>query len=39
MQKAVDGIDAGAISMKLQNGYRIGDTVLRPAKVAIQPTA
>jgi molecular chaperone GrpE len=38
MQKAVDGIDAGAISMKLQNGYRIGDTVLRPAKVAIQPT-
>lgn len=39
MQKAVDGIDAGTISMKLQNGYRIGETVLRPAKVAIQPNA
>ena len=39
MQKSVEGIAAGAVSMKLQNGYRIGDTVLRPAKVAIQPNA
>ena len=39
MQQAVEGIAAGAVSMKLQNGYRIGDTVLRPAKVAIQPNA
>ena len=39
LQQAVEGIAAGAVSMKLQNGYRIGDTVLRPAKVAIQPNA
>ncbi len=39
MQQAVEGVAAGAVSMKLQNGYRIGDTVLRPAKVAIQPNA
>ena len=39
LQHAVEGIAAGAVSMKLQNGYRIGDTVLRPAKVAIQPNA
>jgi molecular chaperone GrpE len=39
LQQAVEGVTAGAVSMKLQNGYRIGDTVLRPAKVAIQPSA
>jgi molecular chaperone GrpE len=39
LQQAVEGIAAGAVSMKLQNGYRIGDTVLRPAKVAVQPAA
>jgi len=39
MQQPVDGVEAGAISMKMQNGYRIGETVLRPAKVAIQPNA
>ncbi len=39
LQQAVEGVAAGAVSMKLQNGYRIGDTVLRPAKVAIQPNA
>ena len=39
MQHPVDGVEAGAISMKMQNGYRIGETVLRPAKVAIQPNA
>ena len=39
MQKSVDGVQAGAISMKMQNGYRIGETVLRPAKVAVQPAA
>ncbi|MSR33274.1 MAG: nucleotide exchange factor GrpE [Phycisphaerales bacterium] len=39
MQKTCDSVDAGAISMRIQNGYRIGDTVLRPAKVAIQPSA
>jgi len=39
LQQAVEGIAAGAVSMKLQNGYRIGETVLRPAKVAIQPNA
>ena len=39
MQQQVDGVEAGAISMKMQNGYRIGETVLRPAKVAIQPNA
>lgn len=37
LQQSVDGVDAGAISMRLQDGYRIGETVLRPAKVAIQP--
>ena len=39
LQQAVEGIAAGAVSMKLQTGYRIGETVLRPAKVAIQPNA
>ena len=39
LQQAVEGIAAGSVSMKLQNGYRIGDTVLRPAKVAVQPAA
>ncbi len=38
MQQAVDGVVAGAVSMRMQSGYRIGDTVLRPAKVAIQPS-
>jgi molecular chaperone GrpE len=37
LQQAVEGVQAGDISMRLQDGYRIGDTVLRPAKVAVQP--
>ncbi|MCE9618285.1 MAG: nucleotide exchange factor GrpE [Planctomycetes bacterium] len=39
LQQPAEGVEAGAISMRLQDGYRIGETVLRPAKVAIQPNS
>ena len=38
MKQPVDGVAPGAISMAFQSGYRLGDSVLRPAKVAVQPT-
>lgn len=37
MQHAVQGIAPGSVSMVLQSGYRLGDTVLRPAQVAVAP--
>ena len=38
MKQPVQGVAPGAISMAFQSGYRLGDSVLRPAKVAVQPT-
>jgi molecular chaperone GrpE len=38
MKQAVDGVEPGCVSMAFQSGYRLGDSVLRPAKVAVQPT-
>lgn len=37
MQQPVGGIASGHVSMTLQPGYRLGDTVLRAAKVAVAP--
>ena len=37
MQQPAAGIASGHVSMTLQPGYRLGDTVLRPAKVAVAP--
>jgi len=37
-KQPVQGVAPGAISMAFQSGYRLGDSVLRPAKVAVQPT-
>ena len=31
----VEGTEAGAVAQVLQKGYRVGSTVLRPAKVAV----
>lgn len=38
MQQAMDGVEPGHITSVLQPGYRVGDQVLRPAKVAVAPT-
>lgn len=32
---ATDGAESGAIAQVLQKGYRMGNTILRPAKVAV----
>ncbi|MEM1329628.1 MAG: nucleotide exchange factor GrpE [Planctomycetota bacterium] len=37
MQQAAEGIEGGRVSMMLQVGYRLGDRVVRPAKVAVAP--
>ncbi len=37
MQHAAAGIESGHVSMTLQPGYRLGETVLRAAKVAVAP--
>ena len=37
MHRPADGIASGCVSMTLQPGYRLGETVLRPAKVAVAP--
>ncbi len=37
MRQAAEGVAANHISMVLQSGYRLADSVLRPAKVAVQP--
>lgn len=38
MKQAVEGVAPGCVSMAFQSGYRLGDSVLRPAKVAVQPS-
>ena len=37
MQQPADGVEPGRISLMLQVGYRLGDRVVRPAKVAVSP--
>ena len=37
MQQPADGVASGHVSMLLQPGYLLGETVLRPAKVAVAP--
>jgi molecular chaperone GrpE len=38
MKQTVEGVEPGCVSMAFQSGYRLGESVLRPAKVAVQPT-
>jgi molecular chaperone GrpE len=38
MQQAVEGIEPGHISLNMGIGYKLGDRVVRPAKVAVVPT-
>ncbi len=38
MQQAVEGIEPGHISQNMGIGYKLGDRVVRPAKVAVVPT-
>tara|TARA_R110002073_G_scaffold239285_1_gene400598 strand:+ start:106152 stop:106853 length:702 start_codon:yes stop_codon:yes gene_type:complete len=37
MQQAVEGIEPGHISINMGIGYKLGDRVVRPAKVAVVP--
>lgn len=37
MQQAVDGVEPGHISINMGIGYKLGDRVVRPAKVAVVP--
>ena len=37
MQQAVDGIEPGHIAMNMGIGFKLGDRVVRPAKVAVVP--
>ena len=37
MQAPAAGVASGCVSQVLQPGYVLGDTVLRPAKVAVAP--
>jgi len=37
MRQPADGVDRDCISVVFQPGYRLGETVLRPAKVAVAP--
>jgi len=39
MRQPAEGIAPGCISMRFQTGWRLGETVLRPAKVAVAPEA
>jgi molecular chaperone GrpE len=38
MRQAVEGVKGDGVSMVLQSGWRLGDSILRPAKVAVQPS-
>lgn len=38
MQQAADGVGPGCVSQVFQNGYAMGERVLRPAKVAVTPS-
>ena len=37
VQQAVDGVEPGHISINMGIGYKLGDRVVRPAKVAVVP--
>ena len=37
MQLPADGVEPGHITQVIQPGYRLGETVLRPARVAVAP--
>ncbi len=39
MRQALDGIAPNCVSMRFQTGWRLGESVLRPAKVAVAPDA
>ena len=39
MRQPAAGIAPGAVSMRFQTGWRLGESVLRPAKVAVAPEA
>ncbi len=39
MKQPAEGIAAGCVSMRFQTGWRLGESVLRPAKVAVAPEA
>lgn len=39
MRQAAAGVGPGAVSMRFQTGWRLGESVLRPAKVAVAPDA
>ncbi len=39
MRQPMQGVDPGCVSMRFQTGWRLGETVLRPAKVAVAPDA
>ena len=38
MRQAVEGVPPNGVSMVLQSGWRLGESILRPAKVAVQPS-
>ncbi len=39
MQQPAEGVDPGRISFVLSTGYKLGDRVVRPAKVGVAPEA
>jgi len=39
MRQPADGVAPGCVSMRFQTGWRLGESVLRPAKVAVAPEA
>jgi molecular chaperone GrpE len=39
MRQPAEGIEPGCVSMRFQTGWKHGESVLRPAKVAVAPEA
>jgi len=39
MRQPAEGVAPGCVSMRFQTGWRLGESVLRPAKVAVAPGA
>jgi molecular chaperone GrpE len=39
MRQAADDVEPNSVVQTLQTGYAMGDLVLRPAKVAVSPSA
>ncbi len=39
MRQPAEGIAPGCVSMRFQTGWKLGESVLRPAKVAVSPEA